>query len=522
MVYYWLVNPRQHSPPQVLFGPLPEDHRMNKFVAITLGIGAYILLMASSTYAQSDPANFDTVINYPTVVSGNTVSGPLPGTTVPMNDDTTQFNFNLGSSSSSNTFTGLGNEVNLFTGSVVTNPTIENGTILNIVGGVVPSGLTVNGFSAERPTVANILSGGINGTVAITGTGSANIQAGFGINLQMSGLASVNVLPGANLAAINAIDGTSANISGGIIGSVTTSNSSSLQLTGGEFTGTVNVAGDSRSNISGGTFVDLSVNTLNDVNIAGGAFESVQFSGTGTKVNISGGEFSDGPFLVENNAIANISGGTFGNDFEVASDAVANVSGGSFGWDVDIDAGGTLNLIGTKFIVDGIDRTSEVAQAKANGQDFTLNPLNPPMLLTGIFTDANQFAFEFVAADPELADEASTLAPNATVNLIVGAPQLDGDFNGDGSVNLADYTVWRDNLGAGNESIIGFAGDGLNGVDGADYLVWKNNFSGSISPLQLATNQIPEPASLAICGVGLVALASLSRNARTSVASRRC
>src|SRR5690606_19134577 len=54
----------------------------------------------------------------------------------------------------------------------------------------------------------------------------------------------------------------------------------------------------------------------------------------------------------------------------------------------------------------------------------------------------------------------------------VGTP---GDFNGDGMVNLADYTVWRDNLGAGDESSLSNNGDDMNGVDAGDYQLWKQN-----------------------------------------------
>lgn len=72
---------------------------------------------------------------------------------------------------------------------------------------------------------------------------------------------------------------------------------------------------------------------------------------------------------------------------------------------------------------------------------------------------------------------------------------LEGDFNGDGIVNIADYTVWRDNLGATDESAINGNGDGANGVDAQDYVVWKTNFGmGSQDPL--STQQVPEPSSL--------------------------
>ena len=63
---------------------------------------------------------------------------------------------------------------------------------------------------------------------------------------------------------------------------------------------------------------------------------------------------------------------------------------------------------------------------------------------------------------------------------------LSGDFNNDNVVNLADYTVWRDNLGATDESALMGNGDGLGGIDAGDYAIWKQNFGESVDP--------PEPA----------------------------
>ncbi|MCO6043652.1 cadherin domain-containing protein [Aeoliella sp. ICT_H6.2] len=60
-----------------------------------------------------------------------------------------------------------------------------------------------------------------------------------------------------------------------------------------------------------------------------------------------------------------------------------------------------------------------------------------------------------------------------------------GDFNRDGRVNLADYVVWRNNLGASDESSINDNGDGMNGVDAADYQLWKDNF-GNTYPVPVA------------------------------------
>jgi len=82
------------------------------------------------------------------------------------------------------------------------------------------------------------------------------------------------------------------------------------------------------------------------------------------------------------------------------------------------------------------------------------------------------------------------------------APVTIGDFNGDGLVNAADYTVWRDNLN-GNESVLGGAGDGSGVVDAGDYTLWKNNYGGGAS-LAVA---VPEPLTtmLLLAALGSVA-----------------
>ncbi|MEM9913868.1 MAG: hypothetical protein AAF911_02790 [Planctomycetota bacterium] len=84
-----------------------------------------------------------------------------------------------------------------------------------------------------------------------------------------------------------------------------------------------------------------------------------------------------------------------------------------------------------------------------------------------------------------------------------------GDYNRDGSVNAADYTIWADNFG----SMVSLDADGNdNGViDAADYTIWADNFgqtAGSLAPL----HTIPEPTSIVV--VTLVALSIRSSRAR--------
>lgn len=73
-----------------------------------------------------------------------------------------------------------------------------------------------------------------------------------------------------------------------------------------------------------------------------------------------------------------------------------------------------------------------------------------------------------------------------------------GDYNGDGMVNLADYTVWRDNLGAATEESLNGVGDNMNGVDAGDYQLWKQQFGAA--PLQtIVATAVPEPTAALLC-----------------------
>lgn len=70
--------------------------------------------------------------------------------------------------------------------------------------------------------------------------------------------------------------------------------------------------------------------------------------------------------------------------------------------------------------------------------------------------------------------------------LLFYAGELPGDYNNDGTVNLADYTVWRSNVGSTSH----LAADGNhNGVvDTDDYSVWKDNFGSSSAETLVAAS----------------------------------
>lgn len=61
------------------------------------------------------------------------------------------------------------------------------------------------------------------------------------------------------------------------------------------------------------------------------------------------------------------------------------------------------------------------------------------------------------------------------------APAFRADFNSDGWVNAADYTVWRDSLG---QSVAVYSGADASGnglIDQPDYLIWRQNFGAEVT-----------------------------------------
>jgi hypothetical protein len=115
----------------------------------------------------------------------------------------------------------------------------------------------------------------------------------------------------------------------------------------------------------------------------------------------------------------------------------------------------------------------------------------------------------------------SLLAPQLIVDAVLAKivePVLTGDYNGNGVVDAADYTVWRDHLGTdfnlngnGDE-----AGGSAGIVDQADYLAWKNNF-GATTPGgsgALSNSAVPEPSAVSLVTWLCIVLSPFGRTAR--------
>ena len=81
-----------------------------------------------------------------------------------------------------------------------------------------------------------------------------------------------------------------------------------------------------------------------------------------------------------------------------------------------------------------------------------------------------------------------------------------GDFNGDNSVDGADFLIWQRNLGAADETSLNGNGNNMNGVDAGDLTLWKNNFASATPTI----TGVPEPQSLSLL-VGAISVLARRR-----------
>ena len=112
-----------------------------------------------------------------------------------------------------------------------------------------------------------------------------------------------------------------------------------------------------------------------------------------------------------------------------------------------------------------------------------------------------------------------TLDVDTVTGIVTLIPDLlAGDYNNDGTVDAADYTVWRDTLGSTTDLRANGDNTGASQgvIDEADYAVWKANFgavAGAPGGGALVAS-VPEPATGTLALASLLMLFSLGHKKR--------
>jgi hypothetical protein len=271
-----------------------------------------------------------------------------------------------------------------------------------------------------------------------------------------------------------------------------------------------------------------------------GAGSTLTMGGTYTQTGAASslqvdGQFNSpsGPAMLADGAVLSGSG-TIGGEMVIGTDGIVTpgsspgtltvenftFDGGVYEW--ELDAAGQSDLI-------------VVLDTLTFGSAATLQLID----LGGVPNPMNEYVlFEYAptAADPinPAWTIDNTQAPTwniAGVNVVVDdandrvvliglAPVLAGDFNLNGTVDAADYTVWRDHLGAADESALNGNGDGMNGVDQDDYELWKSNFGstfGTAAGAASGLHPVPEPGTLVLILLTATISAPRSRRRAASI-----
>jgi hypothetical protein len=109
------------------------------------------------------------------------------------------------------------------------------------------------------------------------------------------------------------------------------------------------------------------------------------------------------------------------------------------------------------------------------------------------------------------ADGGKTWAPgNKAIQVVQQAePAVLGDYNQNGTVDTADYVLWRNRVGTG--ALANEGGVSNNLVDQADYEFWHSRFgakAGIVPDIGPVAASVPEPSALIIAALGALMCAS--------------
>lgn len=232
-------------------------------------------------------------------------------------------------------------------------------------------------------------------------------------------------------------------------------------------------------------------------------------------LQIDGTHTGGGDYVVEE-------GGTLGGGGNIAATVVVQ-SGGSISpgasageltiASIDLQTGSLLEIeiggttAGSDYDLLSVGDISLGGQLQVSmiGSGFTPSPSD---VFTVVSATALSGAFENVASGARLStiggegsflvSYSDALDAVSLTNFLLASIGLAGDFNSDGMVDSADYTMWRDTLGqTGLDPYSGADATGDGVVDSQDYAMWRANFGQTVNAGN-SQEAVPEPSALVL------------------------
>ena len=251
----------------------------------------------------------------------------------------------------------------------------------------------------------------------------------------------------------------------------------------------------------------VKLNTTNLTVSSGGAYAGgIVDNGTGGAITVSAALSVGGFNVATVNANANLQiTGT-------SETAALNLAGGTGAWSSGLD------LTTSKFILESTisNKSSDLARLE-DQVNFGKTSTN------GIFTSSTLAANMGIAVlDNALLNKATFGGVSVDSNSILVGAELLGDVNADGAVDLTDLSTVLNNFGATTGAWTSGNFDGASTIDLTDLSDVLNNFGASNPNASAGASVIntgsaviatPEPASLAVLGLGAVGLLARRRKA---------
>jgi GH35 family endo-1,4-beta-xylanase len=164
----------------------------------------------------------------------------------------------------------------------------------------------------------------------------------------------------------------------------------------------------------------------------------------------------------------------------------------------------TVTPDGITTIVDSSWNLTQSGQALVNLLDSWTTPTQNLLVGPDGTIDFTGFLGDYEITIGGQTIDLSLLKGTPAYSLVVSP----GDYNGDGTVNAADYTVWRNTLGSADD--LRADGNGNLVIDDGDFQIWKSAFGTIYGPgagaAGHAGSEVPEPATMVLWLVGCAAI----------------